>query len=153
MSVRRRLTWLSAVCVVIVIMPMVFVLRLLRRFVRAVHNCLPYSRFSPHTRRRRSLRGRRLDPDATAHYQPCVRCGLQAVVPLTACRLERGPWRLVWLCRSCGEPTAAIVRLDLVPWLLDLEVAGGLMLSLRELELWARADEDDLSEAFADELL
>lgn len=46
-----------------------------------------------------------------------------------------------------------LVRRDVVPTLLDLEVAGGLMLSMRESELWSRADESDLTAAFVDELL
>lgn len=72
---------------------------------------------------------------------------------MVMCRLERKPWRLVWQCPHCERLSMTLVRRDVVPTLLDLEVAGGLMLSLRESELWARADADDLSEAFADELL
>jgi len=75
------------------------------------------------------------------------------VVPMTACRLERKPWRLVWRCEHCGRSSMTLVRADVVPMLFDLEVAGGLMLSMRESELWSRADADDLTEAFADELL
>lgn len=72
---------------------------------------------------------------------------------MVMCRLERKPWRLVWTCPSCDGVSMTLVSRNVVPTLLDLEVAGGLMLSLRESELWARADADDLSEAFADELL
>jgi len=113
----------------------------------------PYSLSSPHTRQRQSLRERRLDPETPGHFSGCVRCGVEMVVPMTACRLERKPWRLVWRCAHCGRSSMTLVRADVVPMLFDLEVAGGLMLSMRESELWSRADADDLSEAFADELL
>lgn len=96
---------------------------------------------------------RRLDPDTTGHYSACIRCGTEMVVPMTVCRLERSPWRLVWVCPHCERVSMTPVRMDVVPVLLDLEVAGGLLLSVRESELWARADADDLSAAFADELL
>lgn len=99
------------------------------------------------------MSARRLDPETTGHFSGCLRCGVEMVVPMVMCRLERNPWRLVWTCPSCERLSMTLVRRDVVPTLLDLEVAGGLMLSLRESELWARADADDLSEAFADELL
>ena len=74
-------------------------------------------------------------------------------MPMVECRLERGPWRLVWWCDYCDRLSLTLVAKDVVPMLLDMEVAGGLLLSSRELELWAQADEDDLSEAFEAELL
>ena len=99
------------------------------------------------------MSARRLDPDTTGHYSACVRCGVEMVIPMTVCRLERSPWRLVWACPHCHRASMTLVHTAVVPLLLDLEVAGGLMLSLRESELWARADADDLTAAFEDELL
>lgn len=99
------------------------------------------------------MHGRRLDPETTGHFSGCIRCGTEMVIPMTACRLERSPWRLMWNCPNCGRLSMTLVRRDVVPTLLDLEVAGGLMLSLRESSLWERADAADLSAAFEDELL
>ena len=125
-----------------------------RRSGRGAHNSQRYSRSSPHIRKRPLLRGpHRLDAERTGHLSACARCGVETVVPMVACRLERGPWRLVWWCEECDRLSVTLVAKDFVPMLLDMEVAGGLLLSSRELELWSDADEDDVSEAFEAELL
>ena len=96
-SVRHRLMLRLATFVVTVITLTLSVLLRWKRSGRGAHNSLPYSLSSPRTRRRQSLHGRRLDPETTGHVSGCIRCGTEMVVPMTACRLERQPWRLVWM--------------------------------------------------------
>jgi len=124
-----------------------------RRFVRGARNSLPYSRSSQPTKRRPTLSGPRLDPYRTGHVSECLRCGVEEIVPLAICRFERHPWRLVWNCLSCAEQTSALVHAEVIPFLLRHDVAGGLVVSAREAAFWERADADDVTEAFVEELL
>ena len=83
----------------------------------------------------------------------CTQCKVKTVVPLVLCRLERGPWRLVWDCTACLKMTSVLVHEEVLPMLLAMDFAGGSKLSVREAEEWRWADEDAVSEAVEWELL
>ena len=68
-------------------------------------------------------------------------------------RLERRPWRLVWICPVCGQQSRVLCPPEIVPVLIDWDRAFGTSLSMRELADMVDVDLDELNEAIADELL
>jgi hypothetical protein len=75
-----------------------------------------------------------LDPVRTMHDSTCGTCKVKASIPLSRSRLEVRPWRLMWLCEVCGHLGRVLVPRELVPDLLRLERAGGLVVSQREFD-------------------
>ena len=74
-------------------------------------------------------------------------------VPLVRSRLERRPWRLTWRCEVCSNIAVVKVTEDVIPQLLMLDRAGGLVVSQREADYWAALDVERFSRLAADELL
>ena len=93
------------------------------------------------------------DPARVAHDSKCENCGVRSPVPMRDSRLERRPWRLVWVCRVCGEQSRALVHPELVVPLMGWDRAFGTTLSLREVAEMMSVDLDELNAAIEDELL
>jgi transcription elongation factor Elf1 len=142
--------WLE-ISVVLVIWLTVKGRRRSRRSAQGAANCLPYSRSSQPTSRRQTLP--ELDPDRTMHQSTCRACGVEDLVALRATRLERKPWRLVWKCESCGDMSAVRLAAVLVGPMIELDRAGGMALSIREVKDFEAADQDEFEAAVSDELL
>jgi RNase P subunit RPR2 len=94
-----------------------------------------------------------LDPAKTAHDSRCQWCRANVPVLLADSRLEAHPWRLTWRCRLCGKVARAKVHDDALPVLLALDRAGGMPLSVREVERFVQASTGELEAAVLDELL
>ena len=94
-----------------------------------------------------------LDPDRTMHQSVCRACGVEDLVALRATRLERKPWRLVWRCMSCDGMSAVRLAAVLVGPMIELDRAGGMALSVREVKDFEAADQDEFDAAVEDELL
>ena len=94
-----------------------------------------------------------LDPDRTAHDSRCQWCRAKVPVLLAETRLESRPWRLVWRCRVCGNVARTRVHDDALPVLLALDRAGGMPLSTREVERFAKASDAEWDAALTDEVL
>ena len=122
-----------------------------RRSVRAGRNFPPSSPYSQHTEARPTLPA--LDPDRAAHQSPCRKCGARLMVLLAESRLESRPWRLIWRCRACGGMSRVRVHADALEVLLALDRAGGMPLSVRELERFAGASHVEWETALRDEVL
>jgi len=95
---------------------------------------------------------RELDPDRTLHDSKCRWCRSSVPVPLNMSRLEANPWRLIWQCPVCRMTATVRVTEDALPLMLALDRAGGMPVSRREADEFADMDEQDLDEAFRDEL-
>lgn len=72
---------------------------------------------------------------------------------LSRTRLEKRPWRLGWECQACGKQTTFPAPDDLVPAMLELERAGGVALSSREVREFARVSVEEFEAAVREELL
>lgn len=94
-----------------------------------------------------------LDPERTLHDAPCLGCRTRTPVPFSRTRLERRPWRLVWVCESCGDEAAFPAPPDLIGPMRELERAGGVGISVREARAFAAASADEFDQAVRDELL
>ena len=92
------------------------------------------------------------DPERIAHNGTCENCGVESVVPFRSTRLERRPWRLVWICQVCGKQSRAKVPPELVDLFVGWDRAGGMSLSMREVADFVNVDLDELSQAVKDEL-
>jgi hypothetical protein len=93
------------------------------------------------------------DPSHIAHNGKCENCGVESVVPMRWTRLERRPWRLVWICQVCGRQSRALCPPELVSVMQGWDRAGGTSLSMREVADMVRVDLDELNAAIEDELL
>jgi len=94
-----------------------------------------------------------LDPDRTLHEAYCAWCQSKPYVPLRSSRLEARPWRLTWICPVCGNQATARVHAEVLPALLALDKAGGMRVSRREVDTFAKADEALFEAAVITELL
>jgi RNase P subunit RPR2 len=94
-----------------------------------------------------------LDPDSTAHDSRCHWCRARVPVLLRNSRLERRPWRLTWHCTVCGNIARVKVSDEMLPALLRLDRAGGLIVSSREADYFAALDVERFSQLAAEELL
>jgi hypothetical protein len=68
-------------------------------------------------------------------------------------RVERRPWRLVWICQVCGRQSRAACPPELVGMFVSWDRAGGTSLSMREVAEMVQVDLDELNAAIEDELL
>ena len=139
------------VCVVLVIWLTVRGRQRSKRSGRVAVSSRRYSRFLRLTSRRRTLP--ELDPDRTMHQSVCRACGVEDLVALRATRLERKPWRLVWRCMACDGMSAVRLAAVLVGPMIELDRAGGMALSVREVKDFEAADQDEFDAAVEDELL
>jgi RNase P subunit RPR2 len=94
-----------------------------------------------------------LDPVKTMHDSTCQSCKARVPVPLNKSRLERKPWRLTWRCDVCGNISRVKVPEEIIPDLLKLDRAGGLVVSQREADYWSALDTELFSRMAAEELL
>jgi hypothetical protein len=78
---------------------------------------------------------------------------VESVVPMRWTRLERRPWRLVWMCQVCGRQSRSLCPPELVPVFVAWDRAGGMSLSMREVAQLVNVDLDELNQAIEDELL
>ena len=141
----------SATLLVLVIWLTVRVWRRWRRSARDEHSYPPSSPSSLLTSRKPTLP--ELDPDRTAHDSKCSRCGVQVPVMLKESRLESGPWRLTWQCPVCRRVSRVKVDMSVVPLLMQLDRAGGMPVSVREVEWFGKVAGDDFDAAVREELL
>ena len=74
-------------------------------------------------------------------------------MPLSRTRLERRPWRLVWVCESCGDEAHVPAPPDLIGPMRELDRAGGAAISVREARAFAAMSADEFETALRDELL
>lgn len=116
-------------------------------------NSQHYSRYSPPTEARQTL----FDPDhlqtdRTYHISWCQFCNEKSAIPLSLTSLERRPWRVVWQCPNCSKTTSAAVPERFVDEFLDLDRAGGMRISIREIKAFDKASIEDLTRAVAVEL-
>jgi len=128
--------------------------RVWRRWRRSVHDEPSYPPSSPSsqlTSRKPTLP--ELDPDRTAHDSKCSRCGVQVPVMLKESRLESGPWRLTWQCPVCRRVSRVKVDMSVVPLLMQLDRAGGMPVSVREVEWFGKVQGDEFDAAIREELL
>jgi hypothetical protein len=72
---------------------------------------------------------------------------------LAVTRLESRPWRLTWECEVCGNEAWVKVSAEALPVLLMMDRAGGMPLSRREAEQFARAKPAQFEVAVREELL
>ena len=139
------------ICVTLVILRMVYVKRRSRLSGQDGHSSRPSSRSSRHTSQRPTLP--ELDPDRTAHDSLCRVCRARVPVPLAISRLERSPWRLTWQCQVCGNDAFVKVAAEALPVLLMMDRAGGMPLSRREADEFARVRSSEFESAVREELL
>ena len=139
------------ICVTLVILRMVYVKRRSRQSGRDGRSSRPSSRSLPHTSPKPTLP--ELDPDRTAHDSLCKVCRARVPVPLAVTRLERFPWRLTWECSVCGNDASVKVSAQALPVLLKMDRAGGMPLSQREADDFARVRPAMLDAAVREELL
>jgi hypothetical protein len=137
---------------VIVIWLMVRRWRRWRRSDRDALNSRPSSRSSLPTVRSPSWLAD-ADPARIAHTSRCENCGVESLVPMAQTRLERRPWRIVWICQVCGKQARALCNPETVPVLTSWDKAGGMSLSMREVAEMVRVDLDELNAAIEEELL
>jgi hypothetical protein len=62
------------------------------------------------------------------------------------------PWRLTWQCEICGNEASVKVSAEALPVLLKMDRAGGMPLSRREADEFARVRADDFELAVREEL-
>lgn len=122
-----------------------------RRSGRAVPNSQRFNQSSRLTEAKRTLLAD-ADPEQVAHNGMCENCGVQSIVPFRSTRLERRPWRLVWICQVCGRQSRAKVPPELVDLFVGWDRAGGMSLSMREVADFVNVDLDELERAVKDEL-
>jgi hypothetical protein len=94
-----------------------------------------------------------LDPDRTLHDSLCRVCRARVPVPLADTRLEARPWRLTWQCPMCGNDASVKVSSEALPVLLKMDRAGGMPLSKREVDRFARVRQDEFEVALREEIL
>jgi len=135
----------------LVILRMVYVKRRSRLSAADAPNSPQSSRSSQHTSLKPTLP--ELDPDRTAHDSLCRVCRARVPVPLSMSRLERSPWRLTWKCQVCGNDAFVKVAAEALPVLLNMDRAGGMPLSRREADEFARVRSSVFESAVREELL
>jgi hypothetical protein len=139
------------ICVTLVILRMVYVSRRSKRSGPDGRSFRPSSRSLQHTSQKQTLP--ELDPDRTAHDSLCRVCRARVPVPLAISRLERSPWRLTWQCQVCGSDAFVKVAAEALPVLLMMDRAGGMPLSRREADEFARVRASEFELAVREELL
>jgi len=139
------------ICVTLVILRMVYVKHRWRRSEADERS----SQQSSRSLQRISLRPTlpELDPDRTAHDSPCRVCRARVPVPLAITRLESRPWRLTWECPMCGNDASVKVSAEALPVLLKMDRAGGMPLSKREVDRFARLRAGEFEVALREEIL
>jgi hypothetical protein len=93
------------------------------------------------------------DPEQVLHDAPCLECGARIPVQLSRTRLEKRPWRLAWTCIACERLTTFPAPDDLIPAMLELQRAGGVAISEREVREFVGAGSDEFEAALREELL
>jgi hypothetical protein len=66
--------------------------------------------------------------------------------------LEQRPWRLGWRCLACGRDTLFPAPPDLIGPMLDMQRAGGVAVSKREVQDFVRMSDEELDRRLRDEL-
>jgi RNase P subunit RPR2 len=127
----------------------------LRRWRRSGHAALssPQSRASSRRTAQSPSWLADADPSRIAHTSKCENCRVEALIPMSSTRLERRPWRLVWICQVCGRQSRALCHAEVVPVLESWDRAGGTSLSMREVADMVQVDLDELNAAIVEELL
>jgi RNase P subunit RPR2 len=126
-----------------------------RRWRRSGHAALSSPQSSPSSRRTVQSPSwlAEADPSRIAHTSKCENCRVEALIPMSHTRLERRPWRLVWVCQVCGRQSRALCHAEVIPVLESWDRAGGTSLSMREVADMVQVDLDALNRAIEEELL